>query len=138
MGQAAIIKIMIQEKNAMNNEFDIREKILYKYTGNETTVVIPNSVHIIHEKAFRYCSTIVSVEVPNSVTRIEWGAFSFCENLEQLIIPPSVNFISISAIEGSTKLKSIIIGGSKYYYAKGNQIFRVDDKNTVISIDILK
>ena len=27
MGQAAIIKIMIQEKNAMNNEFDIREKI---------------------------------------------------------------------------------------------------------------
>ena len=56
----------------MNNEFDIRNGILYKYTGNSEVVVIPDSVHIIHEKAFRHCAVIKSVEVPDSVTSIEW------------------------------------------------------------------
>ena len=40
----------------MNNGFDIRDGILYKYTGNSEVVVIPDSVHIIHEKAFRFCN----------------------------------------------------------------------------------
>lgn len=120
------------------NEFDIRDGILYKYTGDCATVIIPDTVHTIHEKAFRRNASVTSIEIPSAVTRIEWGAFSFCENLEQIIIPPSVNFISVSAIEGCKRLKSIIIEGSEYYHAKGNQIFSVNDEDTIISTDILK
>ncbi len=122
----------------MNNDFDIRDGILYKYNGSDQMLVIPSSVHTIREKAFRFCSTIISIEIPDSVTTIEWGAFSFCNNLEQLIIPPSVKFISVSAIEGCANLKSIIINDNKCYYTKDNKIFSVDDESVMISTEIIK
>lgn len=99
----------------MNNDFDIRDGILYKYTGDEPTVVIPNSV-----------------------TWIDWGAFSFCENLGCIKLPSSLEFISVSAIEGSKRLKSIIMEDNRNYYVKDNRIFRIGDENYVISTDILK
>lgn len=120
----------------MNNEFDIRDGILYKYTGNSETVVIPDSVHIIHEKAFRHCAVITSVEVPDSVTSIEWGAFSFCENLECIKLPSTLKFISVSAIEGCTKLREIIMEDNENYYISDNKIISKSDESYVVSPSI--
>lgn len=122
----------------MNNEFDIRGGILYKYTGNSATVVIPDSVHRIHEKAFRHCAAITSVEVPDSVTWIEWGAFSFCENLECIKLPSTLKFISVSAIEGCTKLREIIMVDNENYYVRDNKIISKRDERYVVSTGILK
>lgn len=120
----------------MNNEFDIRDGILYKYTGNSETVVIPDSVHRIYEKAFRHCAVITSVDVPDSVTSIEWGAFSFCENLEYIKLPSTLKFISISTIEGCTKLREIIMEDNENYYVKDNIIISKNDESYVISPSI--
>lgn len=120
----------------MNNDFDIREGILYNYTGNSAAVVIPDTVHRIHEKAFRRCAVITSVEVPHSVTSIEWGAFSFCENLECIKLPSTLRFISVSAIEGCTKLRKIIMEDNKNYYVKDNKIISKNDESYVISPSI--
>lgn len=121
----------------MNKNFDIRDGILYKYTGNESQVVIPDSVCRIYEKAFRGCSTVVSVEVPNTVKWIDWGAFSFCENLECIKLPSSIEFISSSAIEGCKSLKSIIMEENKNYCVKDNRIIKIGDEDYVISADII-
>ena len=136
----------------MNNDFDIRDGILYKYTGNSEIVVIPDSVHRIHEKAFRFCNTITSVEVPDSVTSIEWGAFSFCENLEYIKLPSTLKFIifskkppplqvgedvtSVSAFEGCTKLREIIMEDNGNYYVRDNKIISKNDESYVISPSI--
>lgn len=139
MGTAATPEYLNdKERFLMSSDFDIRDGILYKYTGNEPTVVIPDSVSRIYEKAFRGCSTVVSIEIPNSVTWIDWGAFSFCENLKCIKLPSSLEFISVSAIEGSKRLKSIIMENNKNYYVRDNRIFRIGDDNDVISNDILK
>lgn len=122
----------------MNNDFDIRDGILYKYTGDSATVVIPDSVHRIHEKAFRHCAVITSVEVPDSVTSIEWGAFSFCENLECIKLPSALKFISVSAIEGCTKLREIIMKDNDNYYVSDNKIISKSDESYIVSTDILK
>lgn len=120
----------------MNNDFDIRDGILYKYTGNSAEVVIPNTVHRIHEKAFRRCAAITSVEVTDSVTSIEWGVFSFCENLECIKLPSTLKFISVSAIEGCTKLREIIMEDDENYYVKDNKIISKSDESYVISPSI--
>lgn len=122
----------------MNNDFDIRDGILYKYTGDSATVVIPDSVHRIHENAFRHCTVITSVEVPDSVTSIEWGTFSFCENLECIKLPSTLMFISVSAIEGCTKLREIIMKDNDNYYVSDNKIISKSDESYVVSTDILK
>lgn len=119
----------------MNNEFEIRDGTLYKYTGSQETVVIPDSVYRIYEKAFRNCSSVVKIEIPDSVKQIEWGAFSFCPNLEQIIIPSSVSFISVTALEGCTSLKSIIMENNKDYYVKDNNIYSRSDESHIISAE---
>lgn len=120
----------------MENSFDIRDRVLYKYKGTDKHVVIPDSVVTIYDKAFRFCNTVESIEVPDSVTMIMWGAFSFCDNLERLVIPASVNFISVSAIQGSTKLKTIVLNDSEYYYVKDNKIYSKGKDPVVISTEI--
>ena len=121
----------------MNKDFDIRDGILYRYTGNDAKVVIPDTVCRIYEKAFRGCSVVQSIDVPNTVTWIDWGAFPFCENLECLKLPSSIEFISSSAIEGCKSLKSIIMEENKNYYVKDNRIIKIGDEDYVISADII-
>lgn len=101
-------------------------------------MIIPDCVHIIHEKAFKFCTTITSVEVPDSVTWIEWGAFSFCENLECIKLPSSLKFISVSAIEGCIKLREIIMEDNENYYVRGNKIISKSDESYVVTTGILK
>lgn len=55
----------------MNKDFDIRDGIPYRYTGNDTKVVIPDTVCRIYEKAFRGCSVVQSIDVPNTVSWID-------------------------------------------------------------------
>lgn len=122
----------------MENDFDIRNGMLYKYTGTSENVIIPDCVHTIYEKAFMQCATVKCIEVPHSVKRILWRAFSMCENLERLILPSSVNFISVSAIEYSVNLKEIIMEENECFYVKDNQIISKEYKDHIISTGIVK
>ena len=79
----------------MENDFDIRNGMLYKYTGTCENVIIPDCVHTIYERAFRGCAAVKSIEIPTSVTMICWGAFAFCENLERIKLPSTLQIISI-------------------------------------------
>ena len=47
----------------MKSKFDIRDNILYKYTGEDETIYIPESVLIIKEKAFRLDMDLASDSV---------------------------------------------------------------------------
>ena len=58
-----------------------------------TSVIIPNSVKIIGEKAFKECSSLTSVTIGNSVTIIGNGAFQGCLQLPSVNIPQSVTSI---------------------------------------------
>ena len=46
-----------------------------------TSIVIPNSVTVIGEKAFDSCSGLTSIVIPDSVTYIEMHAFLYCNKL---------------------------------------------------------
>ena len=58
-----------------------------------TSVVIPDSVTYIGERAFEGCTKIKSVTIPDSVTVIDSYAFLRCESLASINIPDSVTYI---------------------------------------------
>lgn len=123
----------------MNEEFDIRDGVLYDYSGKSEKIVIPDTVRTISEKVFRGCETAVTIIVPDSVGFIDWGAFSFCPNLKELYLPASLWFISVSAIEKSVNLKKIIIDEkNENYYVKGNCIYSKNDETYVVTTELLK
>lgn len=91
--------------------FIIVDGVLEKYIGNETHVVIPNSVRIIGERAF-FGSKLTSITIPNSVQKIGAGAFLMCRNLSTVEIPDSVIKIERAAFSMCSDLWSVKISGS--------------------------
>jgi len=93
-------EIMLKEKDHVaENETDspgvfiIQGGILKKYEGTASSVIIPDLVEVIGERAFEGCTTLENVIIPNSVTSIEMGAFRGCSSLTSVTIPGSVDSI---------------------------------------------
>ena len=55
-----------------------------------TSVVIPQSVEILKERAFAYCKCLTSVSLPSSSLRVCGEAFGDCTALEEIFIPAGI------------------------------------------------
>lgn len=98
-------------------DFIIKDKILIKYTGTDSEVVIPDDVVEIGGGAFFKCEKIKKLILPDGLEKIAGskygfrvkidGAFQECSNLEQIIIPDSVTKIGKEAFLDCKKLKIV-------------------------------
>ena len=77
-----------------------------------TSVTISDSVKRIGERAFYYCYDLESVTIGNGVTAIDSSAFYFCTSLTSITIPDSVTSIGNSAFSFCSSLTSITIPDS--------------------------
>ena len=131
------------------NGFEIKEKVLYAYHGNDKKIVIPDNVEIIADFSFSGNENVIEVYVPNSVKLISYGAFaeclnlkkivlseglecinyeafSMCKSLESIHIPASVSIICGQAFDGCINLKRIVVD-------KNNQVYDSrEDCNAII------
>ena len=82
------------------------------YVGENTNVVIPQSVKHIGEKAFYYCRRLTSITIPNSVVSIGDNAFYNCSGLTSVTIPNSVTTIGRNAFYNCSGLTSVSIPNS--------------------------
>lgn len=77
------------------------KQVLYKYTGNDIDIVIPDGVNIIMSHAFYDVDNKIrmdsfrSIYIPDSVEDIDEGAFSHLKGLEKINLPKNENFITI-------------------------------------------
>jgi uncharacterized protein (TIGR02145 family) len=76
--------------------------------NKEGAYTIPSTVTAIGEGAFAY-STIGSIIIPNGVADIRERAFYSCRNLTSMTIPGSVKTIGENAFAACAALKSVII-----------------------------
>ena len=86
-----------------------KTKLLACPSSREGTVVIPDCVTSIGERAFEYCESLTSITIPNSVTSIGDGAFSGCSGLASITIPDGVTSIGWGTFSGCSSLTSITI-----------------------------
>ena len=73
---------------------------------NITSVIIPEGVVYIWEKAFYGCTSLESVIIPKSAEQISWEAFYGCTSLESVTIPENVQEIIGCAFEGTPWLEN--------------------------------
>ena len=81
------------------------------YTSKITSVIIPDNVTSIGEKAFSMCTSLTSVVIGNGVTSIGDYAFVDCASLTSVVMGNSVMSIGKSAFS-SSNLTSITIPDS--------------------------
>ena len=83
--------------------------ILTKYTGTDTSVIIPDGVTSIGDRAFFNCTSANTIIIPDSVTNIGERVFWGCKNLEEITIPDSVTSIGGGTFKNCRSLKEITI-----------------------------
>lgn len=110
------IKSQVLEKNITNianaaeTVFAIDSNgILTKYTGTDISVIIPDGVKGIGDRAFFNCTSINSIIIPDSVTTIGEKVFWGCKNLEEITIPYSVTSIGGGTFKNCRSLTEITI-----------------------------
>lgn len=104
-----------EDRQSTDSDFHIdKEGCLTSYTGSEEHVVIPEGVKRIggnpDNSIFEDTETeIKSVVIPDSVIEIGERAFNFCESLEALELPSSLRNIEMEAFGNCISLKSLNI-----------------------------
>ena len=81
--------------------------LLVSCINTTDSIVVPNSVKTIGDRAFSGCSHLKQVIIPDTVIHIGEEAFSFCESLTHLTIPNSVKTIGKYAFGYCFHLKNI-------------------------------
>ena len=111
-----------------------RNNILVSYLGNDTNIIIPNSITKIWGNIFRDCELIQSVIIPYGITKIETQMFRGCSSLQFISIPNTVTEIGDAAFEGCISLKVIElpdsllkIGGSTFSNCTALQSVKIPD-----------
>ena len=105
------------------------------------SIVIPDSVTSIGNRAFNECDSLRSVVISDGVTSIGDGAFQFCSSLNDIIIPDSVTSIGIYAFGECTSLSSLVISDSvtsignwAFYYCDALRSVVIPDGVTSIGV----
>ena len=82
-----------------------------------TSITLPSSLTSIGSHAFDSCDGLTSIDLSNctSLTSIEQGAFSSCSNLTSITLPESLTSIGNFAFDGCDSLKEVVID-SEYVY----------------------
>ena len=106
---------------------------MYKYVGNATSIVIPDSVISVGSGAFEGCSSLTSITIPDGVTSIGYySVFEGCSSLTSITIPDSVTSIGDNAFWNCSSLTSITIPDS--VTSIGNGAFSGCSRLTSITI----
>lgn len=79
---------------------------------NITSIIVPDNVKNLGQKAFCYCTSLEYAKISNSIDFIDHGTFAFCHSLKKVIMPENVTKIGIGAFYECKKLSSIIIPDS--------------------------
>lgn len=79
----------------------------YRSSSVFRSVIIPDGVTSIGERAFYDCSGLTSVAIPSTVTNIGNWAFSGCRGLTSVTIPEGVTRIGEGAFASCNGLKSV-------------------------------
>ena len=112
------------------------------FDSNIESIVIPNSVESIGNKALYYCESLESIIIPNSVKSIGKYAFYECKSLTSIKIPDSVKIIKNFAFAWCRSLESVIIsdsiksiGHDAFYYCKNLKSIEISDSVKWIGYD---
>ncbi len=81
------------------SHFSIKDGVLEKYTGQDTTVEVPYGVTVIGESAFSSNELLERIVLPLTVREIRREAFSCCENLVEANLNEGLEIIRFSAFE---------------------------------------
>lgn len=110
-GKTASCRVTVQVAQPAG-DFEIQQGVLIGYTGNDTSVTIPNTVTVIGNGTNAvFGSQVETVNIPASVTEIAPKAFYYCMGLKTVSFAPDTQLKTIGeeAFSTTSSLQSLEI-----------------------------
>ena len=84
------------------------------FSGNKdiTKIVLPDGLLYLEEDAFKGCSSLTTINLPDGLSYIPENAFYGCSSLTEITIPDSVLEIRTNAFNGCCKIKELVVPDS--------------------------
>ena len=102
-------KFYSSDENGVLYNKEKSELIQYPIGNTRKTIVVPDTVNKIEQRAFSECLNLTFVAISEGVREIGKEAFTACKNLETVIIPYSVHTIGSSAFSFCSNLTTVTI-----------------------------
>ena len=90
--------------------FEVVNNVLVRYSGNDTTVNVPEGITVIAPNAF-HGEQIEKIVLPDGVKTICYGAFGMLKSLSEVSIPDSLETIENGAFYFCEKLEHVNLSG---------------------------
>lgn len=100
------------------------KKVLVRYVGEGTEIVVPETVTEIKDAALEYCTHLTGVTLPKGITRLGYDLFRGC-GLRYCVIPSTVTEIAQGAFYDCTDFTSVYFGGTHEQWS----IVAIDSNN---------
>ncbi len=106
------------------------------YTSNITSLILPESIISIGDRAFYVCMSLSSVNFPEGLISIGDEAFSSCIDLTSLTLPESLSYIGDKAFEGCEGLTSFTVKeANESFCSEGNVLFNKSKTKLIFCIE---
>ena len=96
------------------------------------SIILPNSIKKIGQKAFYFCLQLEQVNIPNDTVSIGSTAFCGCKKLSKIHIPPKVSDIGFLAFRMCESLTTITVDEFNQHYSSDGHNLYNKEKNTII------
>lgn len=106
------ISDIYQINEQMDPDLIIEDKVLKKYNGNKSMLILPSTIYKIAQDAFFANESLIQLIIPDSVRVIEKTAFAYCTNLERITFSNELKEVGEWAFLNCKKLKNCIIPDS--------------------------
>lgn len=116
-----------------NDEWFIINTIVYKYKGQNETVVVPDYITDI-STAFSGNTTLKTIIVPDSLTSFGTNCFKNCTNLESINMPSNLEYIGKDSF-WQTGLKGEIVLPNTVTYIARNAFYHATKIESVVISD---
>lgn len=102
-------KELVTTLEPMKNGLIVENETVIGYVGEDSTVIIPDGIINIGDKAFSGKTNISVLVLPEGIENIGQEAFANCTGLSNVIIPSSVVGIEKGAFSGCSNLSDITL-----------------------------
>ena len=96
------------------------------------SIVLPNSITKIGQKAFYFCLQLESVNIPNDTVSIGSTAFCGCKKITKIHIPSKVSDIGFLAFRMCENLTTITVDELNQHYSSDGHNLYNKEKDTII------
>lgn len=81
------------------------------FSGNKdiTSIILPDGLLYLEENAFKGCSALTTINLPDGLSYISENTFYGCSSLTQINLPDGLSYIPENAFYGCSSLAEVII-----------------------------